>query len=55
VGQRHAGDGVEGCLVNLVRFTKSWDVWEVHAKGSEVVLCGAGTMTLHQERRLKVR
>ncbi len=48
-GQRHAGDGAEGRLVNLIRFTKSWDAWEMHPKGSEVVLCVAGAMTLHQE------
>jgi mannose-6-phosphate isomerase-like protein (cupin superfamily) len=47
--ERHANDGAEGRLVNLIRFTESWDVWEVHPKGSEVVLCVAGAMTLHQE------
>ena len=30
-------------------FTASWDVWEMHPRGSEVVLCTAGTTTLHQE------
>lgn len=47
--QRHASDGSEGRLVNLIRFTESWDAWEVHPNGSEVVLCVAGSMTLHQE------
>ncbi len=48
-GQRHASDGAEGRLVNLIRFTESWDAWEVHPNGSEVVLCTEGSMTLHQE------
>ena len=30
-------------------FTESWDVWEMHPVGSEVVLCTAGAITLHQE------
>ena len=30
-------------------FTKSWDMWEMHPRGSEVVLCTAGSITLHQE------
>ena len=47
--QRHASDGDEGRLVNLIRFTESWDAWEVHPNGAEVVLCVAGEMTLHQE------
>ena len=46
---RHADDGAEGRLVTLHSFTKSWDVWEVHPRGSEVVLCTAGSITLHQE------
>ena len=48
-GQRHGRDGAEGRLVNLIRFTESWDVWEVHPNGAEVVLCVDGSMTLHQE------
>ena len=31
-------------------FTKSWDMWEMHPQGSEVVLCAAGSMILHQEK-----
>ena len=46
---RHTGDGAEGRLVNLIRFTESWDAWEVHPNGAEVVLCTAGSITLHQE------
>ena len=49
-GQRHdAADGAEGRLVSMHTFTDSWDVWEMHPVGHEVVLCTAGTMTLHQE------
>jgi mannose-6-phosphate isomerase-like protein (cupin superfamily) len=49
-GQRHdAIDGVEARLVSMHTFTESWDVWEMHPLGAEVVLCTAGSMTLHQE------
>lgn len=46
---RHVSDGTEGRLVTMTSFTESWDSWEVHPHGSEVVLCIAGRMTLHQE------
>ena len=46
---RHADDGAEGWLVAMFTFTTSWDVWEMHPKGSEVVLCIAGAITLVQE------
>lgn len=49
-GQRHdETDGVEARLVSMHTFTGPWDVWEMHPLGSEVVLCTAGEMTLHQE------
>lgn len=48
-GARHDGDGAEGRLVMLYSFTESWDSWEMHPAGDEVVLCTAGRMTLHQE------
>lgn len=48
-GQRHAADGFEGRLVALHAFTGSWDSWEMHPKGHEVVVCLAGRMVLHQE------
>ena len=48
-GTRHADDGAEGRLVNLIRFTQSWSDWEMHPKGAEVVLCVSGSMTVHQE------
>jgi mannose-6-phosphate isomerase-like protein (cupin superfamily) len=48
-GARHADDGAEGRLVSLYRFTESWESWECHPHGDEVVLCTAGSLTLHQE------
>jgi len=47
--ERHADDGAEGRLVTMYTFTTSWDVWEMHPVGSEVVLCTAGAITLIQE------
>jgi quercetin dioxygenase-like cupin family protein len=46
---RHAADGVEGRLVSMFTFTEPWNMWEMHPNGSEVVLCTAGALTLHQE------
>ncbi len=46
---RHAGDGKEGRLVSLYTFSESWDSWEMHPAGDEVVVCTAGRITLHQE------
>jgi hypothetical protein len=46
---RHREDGIEGRLVSMYSFTKSWDSWEMHPNGSEVVLCTAGEIVLHQE------
>lgn len=48
-GDRHDADGAEGRLVSMYTFTESWDSWEMHPSGHEVVLCTAGSMTLHQE------
>ena len=47
--ERHASDGAEGRLVSMHRFTEPWAMWEMHPLGSEVVLCTAGRLTLHQE------
>lgn len=47
--ERTASDGVEGRLVSMHTFSESWDVWEMHPKGSEVVLCTNGSVTLIQE------
>lgn len=48
-GERHDADGVDGRLVSLFHFTESWTEWEMHPEGEEVVLCTAGSLTLHQE------
>ena len=48
-GRRHDNEGAEGRLVSMHSFTESWDSWEMHPAGDEVVLCTAGRMTLHQE------
>lgn len=47
--QRHARDGTEGRLVSMFSFDESWDSWEVHPQGHEVVICTAGEITLVQE------
>lgn len=47
--ERHGADGAEGRLVTMHTFDRSWDVWEMHPTGSEVVLCTAGAIVLHQE------
>ena len=46
---RHARDGAEGRLVSMYSFKEPWPMWEMHPRGSEVVLCTAGRITLHQE------
>ena len=48
-GSRTTSDGAEGRLVSLSTFTQSWDSWEMHPDGDEVVICTAGHMTLHQQ------
>ncbi len=47
--ERNAADGNEGRLVSLSEFSESWDSWEMHPAGDEVVLCLTGTITLHRE------
>jgi mannose-6-phosphate isomerase-like protein (cupin superfamily) len=46
---RYPDDGIEGRLVSMYTFTEDWDSWEMHPSGAEVVLCVAGSMTIHQE------
>ena len=46
---RVAGDGAEGRLVSQYPFTESWDMWEMHPAGAEVVICTGGSMTLVQD------
>jgi quercetin dioxygenase-like cupin family protein len=48
-GQKVAADGAEGRLVALHTFTEPWPTWEVHPVGEELVVCTAGTITLHQD------
>ncbi|UVI40720.1 cupin domain-containing protein [Qipengyuania spongiae] len=48
-GARHGADGREGRLVSQHSFTESWDSWEMHPAGSEVVICTEGEMRLIQE------
>lgn len=48
-GQRHGSDDPQGRLVSMCTFTEDWDMWEMHPKGAEVVLCTGGEMTLVQE------
>jgi quercetin dioxygenase-like cupin family protein len=48
-GARHGADGAEGRLVSQYTFTEGWDTWEMHPKGSEVVICTHGEMVLTQE------
>ena len=47
--ERTASDGAEGRLVSMYSFAEPWDSWEMHPKGSEVVICVSGEMTLIQE------
>lgn len=47
---RHAADGIEGRLVSQYSFAESWTSWEQHPHGAEMVICTAGSLTLHQER-----
>lgn len=46
---RHASDGAEARMVVMHSFSEPWTMWEMHPEGSEVVLCVAGAITLHQE------
>jgi uncharacterized cupin superfamily protein len=46
---RTASDVIEGRLVTVHEFSSSWDSWEMHPGGDEVVMCLSGALTLHQE------
>lgn len=48
-GERHGADGHVGRLVSMHTFSESWDVWEMHPHGAEMVVCTAGEITLVQE------
>jgi hypothetical protein len=47
--KRTAADGAEGRLVSLYDFAESWDSWEMHPAGDELVVCLEGEITLIQE------
>jgi quercetin dioxygenase-like cupin family protein len=49
-GARHGDDGAEGRLVSMHQFAESWDSWEMHPAGDEVVVCIDGEITLLQEQ-----
>jgi quercetin dioxygenase-like cupin family protein len=51
----HASDGAEGRLVTIHTISQSWDSWEVHPKGDELVVCLSGKLLLHQEIDTRVR
>ncbi len=48
-GEAHADDGKEGRLVSMHRFSASWDSWEIHPEGEELVVCVSGQMALIQD------
>jgi uncharacterized cupin superfamily protein len=48
-GKTHGNDGVDGRLVSMHTFNDSWDTWEMHPRGSELVLCVNGSVSLTQE------
>ena len=49
-GERFAADGAEGRLVALFDQSASWDTWERHPAGDEVVILVSGRADLIQER-----
>ena len=46
---RHAADGDEARLVSQFVFSEDWDVWEMHPRGAEVVICTRGRVALIQQ------
>lgn len=47
--ERNASDGLEGRLVSMFAFDSSWDSWERHPSGEELVVCTGGSITLMQQ------
>ena len=45
----HQSDGPDGRLVSWHEFTESWDSWEMHPGGEELVVCVSGRATFVQE------
>ena len=54
-GASVVSDGDEGRLVSLHTFSTSWDAWEMHPRGDELVVCAVGSMVLRQEIDGEVR
>ena len=52
---RTTSDGVEGRLVSMHRYTKSWESWEAHPMGEELVVCIEGTIELLQDINGQIR
>ena len=48
-GAAHLAASDDGRLVTLHSFDRSWDTWEMHPRGHELVVCVQGSMVLHQE------
>jgi mannose-6-phosphate isomerase-like protein (cupin superfamily) len=46
---RIAGDGTEGRLVAIIAQRETWDSWERHPQGAEVVVLLSGRVDLIQE------
>jgi quercetin dioxygenase-like cupin family protein len=46
---RHEADSVEGRLVTVHSFSESWDSWEMHPGGDELIVCLAGRIVFHLE------
>ena len=44
-----AEDGAEGRMVMVFEGSRSWDTWERHPAGDEVVICLSGRMTVIRE------
>ena len=53
--EQNAADGSEGRLVTTHTFSESWESWEMHPSGEELVLCIEGSITLLQEIDGEVR
>jgi quercetin dioxygenase-like cupin family protein len=53
--ERTESDGVEGRLVSMRRYTTSWESWEMHPLGEELVVCTEGTIRLLQEVEGEIR
>ncbi len=48
-GADHLAASDDGRLVTMHSFDRSWDTWEMHPRGAELVVCVQGAIVLHQE------